>query len=100
MKKKDLKTTDEDKMRDHYDFDYSKAVWGRTAKRLAKAGYPVMVMLRPEVAKVFKNEASVNEALMKVIEMGKFTQEKPTAKRRKSGKTAGRKPREQTARNG
>jgi len=94
------KFKDEDTMRPEYKFDYSKAIRGRTAARLAKAGYPVMVMLRPEVARVFKDEASVNEALMKVIEMGKFTQDKSIAKRRKSGKTVGRKPRKLADRNG
>jgi len=87
MKKEDQTVSDEDTMQDHYDFDYSKAVWGRTAKRLAKAGYPAMVMLRPEVAAVFKDEASVNEALLKVIEMGKFTQTKTKAGRRRRTST-------------
>ena len=53
----------------HYNFNYSEAVWGKTAKRLAKEGCPVMVMLRPEVAAVFKDEDSVNDALQSLIEI-------------------------------
>ena len=71
MKKKDQKAPDEDTMRDHYDFDYSKADWGRTAKRLAKEGYPVMVMLDPDVSEVFRDTPAVNEALRGLIELSK-----------------------------
>jgi len=55
-----METDEEDTMRDPYDFDYAKAIRGRTATRLAKMGYPVMVMLRQKVAEVFKDEALVN----------------------------------------
>jgi hypothetical protein len=72
MKKEAPKVSnEEDTMKDHYDFDYSKAVWGKSAAKLAKEGYPVMVMLRPEVAEVFNSSESVNEALLSLIELSK-----------------------------
>ena len=73
MKKEDQKIIKTDTMKRHYDFDYSKAHWGRTAKRLVKDGYPVMVMLRPEVAEVFVDAKSVNDALQSLIEAARNT---------------------------
>ena len=71
MKKENQEVVETDTMKRHYDFDYSKAHWGKTAKRLAKDGYPVMVMLRPEVAEVFGDSKSVNDALQSLIDVAK-----------------------------
>ena len=46
-------------MRSHYDF--SGGVRGKYAKRYAKGTN--VVLLEPDVAKIFKDSASVNEAL-------------------------------------
>ncbi len=46
-------------MRGHYDF--SGGVRGKYAKRLAKGTN--IVLLEPDVARIFKDSASVNEAL-------------------------------------
>jgi hypothetical protein len=54
-------------MRDHYDF--SKGVRGKYAKRY-KEGTNV-VLLEPEVARVFPDSESVNKALRKLMEDAK-----------------------------
>jgi hypothetical protein len=52
-------------LREEYRFDYSKAQPNRFAGRaLAKS---VVVLLAPDVAKVFKSADSVNEALRSII---------------------------------
>ncbi len=60
MKIKEKKNADE--LRKGYDFDYSKAVRGKYFQRVKKEGTNV-VMLEPDVARVFKDSASVNDAL-------------------------------------
>ena len=62
MKKEDLKINEEDTMREEYDFDYSKAVWGKSAKKLLEEGANIVV-IQPDVFAVFPDSASVNEAL-------------------------------------
>ena len=52
-------------MRSEYRFDYTKARPNRFAGR-ARAK-PVVVLLAPDVAKVFKDGASVNEALRAIL---------------------------------
>jgi hypothetical protein len=59
-------------MRDEYDFDYSKAVRGKYCKRLISEGANVVV-LEPDVAKVFNDSASVNEALRSLLEIARAT---------------------------
>lgn len=63
MKMKDDKTTalENDAMKDHYDFDYSKAKPNRFAERINEES--VMVVLDPDVAAVFPTTDSVNETL-------------------------------------
>ena len=48
-----------------YDFDYKKAKPNRFAGRIAKDR--VVVLLDPEVSKVFTDSESVNEALRRLI---------------------------------
>ncbi len=51
-----------DKLRPEYNFDYSKAVRGKYYRRILKEGANVVV-LEPDVAKAFRDSASVNDAL-------------------------------------
>ena len=59
---------DLDDMRAEYDFDYSKAVRGKHYRRLLKEGARVVV-LDPDVAKVFRSSAAVTEALRSLLRM-------------------------------
>ena len=52
-------------MQSQYDFDYTKAKPNRFAGRIAKDR--VVVLLDPEVSKVFTDSESVNEALRGLI---------------------------------
>jgi hypothetical protein len=51
-----------DELRPEYNFDYSKAIRGKYYRRLLKEGTNVVV-LKPDVAKAFRDSAAVNEAL-------------------------------------
>lgn len=62
-----------DDLRPEYNFDYSKAVRGKYYKRLIDEGANV-VMLEPDVAKVFADSAAVNEALRSLLDLTKTTQ--------------------------
>jgi hypothetical protein len=63
MKKKQAKK--DDNLRDHYDF--SGGVRGKHAKRYAEGTN--LVLLAPDVAKVFKDSEAVNNALRGLIEV-------------------------------
>lgn len=52
-------------MKTEYDFDYKKAKPNRFAGKIAKDR--VVVLLDPEVSKVFNDSESVNEALRALI---------------------------------
>ena len=71
MKTKEQKISDD--LRPEYNFDYSKAVRGKYYKRLLDEGANV-VMLEPDVAKVFVDSAAVNEALRSLLNLTKTTQ--------------------------
>ena len=58
----------DDELRSEYDFDYSKAVRGKYCKRILEEGANI-VMLEPDVAKVFADSAAVNDALRSVLEI-------------------------------
>jgi hypothetical protein len=62
-----------DELRPEYEFDYSIAVRGKYLKRLLEEGSNVIV-LEPEIAKVFTDSASVNEALRSLLELTRSTQ--------------------------
>jgi len=66
------KNTKRDEMRDEYMFDYSKAVRGKHFQRLIKEGANVVV-LEPDVAKVFRGSAAVNDALRSLLQVSKST---------------------------
>lgn len=70
MKDKKKQTVDE--LRPEYDFDYSKAVRGKYHQRLLREGSNV-VFLEPDVAKAFRDSASVNEALRSLLEITRST---------------------------
>ncbi len=71
MKAKEKKAVD--RLRAEYNFDYSKAVRGKYYKRILEEGANV-VMLEPDVAKVFVNSAAVNDALRSLLELTRMTQ--------------------------
>jgi hypothetical protein len=70
MKIRKKKTADE--LRPEYDFDYSKAVRGKYYRRLIEEGSNVVV-LEPDVAKVFRDSISVNKALRSLLDLARST---------------------------
>jgi hypothetical protein len=64
MKRK--KTDQADDLRANYVFDYTKAVRGKYYRRLMKEGANVVV-LEPDVARVFRGSAAVNDALRSLL---------------------------------
>ena len=85
---KDRHKEPKDELRAEYNFDYSKAVRGKYCHRLLAEGVNVVV-LDPDVAKVFHDSASVNAALRSLLDLTLSTQR---LTRRSSGnaKTADR----------
>lgn len=65
--KKAVKTRRDPDMLDEYDF--SKGVRGKYAKRYA--GGTNVVVLSPDVAEVFRDSASVNEALRVLVKIAR-----------------------------
>ena len=57
-------------LREHYDFDYSKAKPNRFADQLSNEA--IMVVLEPEVAAAFPSAEAVNEALRLVMRLSKI----------------------------
>jgi len=83
---KKAKDTDADTMRDEYHFDYSKAEWGKFAGRVNRSGAKV-VTIDAEVAEVFPDSVSVNDALRKFIAISELTApKKTTPRKRRTGK--------------
>jgi hypothetical protein len=76
MKRK--KTADPDALRSNYLFDYAKAVRGKHYQRLMKEGANVVV-LEPDVAKVFRGSAAVNDALRSLL-----SKRRPSANRKRA----------------
>jgi ketosteroid isomerase-like protein len=64
MKNKKANKTDD--LRSNYIFDYSKAVRGKHFQRLMKEGANVVV-LEPDIAKVLRGSAAVNDALRSLL---------------------------------
>jgi hypothetical protein len=75
--KKAVKRDSDDDMLPEYDF--SKGVRGKYAKRYAEGTN--VILLEPDVAKVFKNSDAVNSALRGLIEIAG----KATTRRKRSG---------------
>ena len=61
-----------DDMRPEYDFDYAEAVRGKYYHRLIKEGSN-MVVLEPDIAKVFRDSAAVNDALRSLLKVSEIT---------------------------
>jgi len=80
MKRKS--TNEVAEMRAEYDFDYTKAERGKYYKRLLKEGSNV-VLLDRDVAKAFRDSASVNKALRSVLK-AKRTRRSTARMRQKS----------------
>jgi hypothetical protein len=53
-----------DDLRSEYDFDYAKSKPNRFASKLRKGGR--LIILEPEVAKIFRDSGAVNKALREV----------------------------------
>jgi len=70
--KKASKTKREDDMLDEYDF--SQGVRGKYAKRYAQGSN--IVVLSPDVAAMFPDSASVNEALRALVKIARKTNRK------------------------
>jgi len=83
MKKADKKELASDEMLPEYDF--SKGVRGKYAARFLKGSN--VVVLEPDIAKVFADSDAVNEALRTLVRMGmaKQRQEPDRADRKKKG---------------
>ena len=62
-----------DELRPEYDFDYSKTIRAKYFKRLLEEGSNVII-LEPEIAKVFTDSASVNDALRSHLAITRTTQ--------------------------
>jgi len=77
--------------RREFEFDYSKAVWGKHYRRLLKEGANVAV-LDPDIAKRFSNSAAVNDALRSLLEGSGVTRRATVKSDRRSEKpgSAGR----------
>jgi hypothetical protein len=61
-----------DELRREYNFNYSTAVRGKYYHRIVKEGANVAI-LEPDVAKVFRNSAVVNEALRSLLRISETT---------------------------
>jgi len=85
MKRKNRKPDDE--LRAEYQFDYSKAVRGKYHRRLLKEGANVVV-LEPDVARVFQDSAAVNDALRSLLEVTQATRRLTAHSRRTAQKRA------------
>ncbi|CUS38491.1 conserved hypothetical protein [Candidatus Nitrospira nitrificans] len=59
------------------EYDFSKGVGGKYAKRYAEGSN--VVVLSPDVAKIFRTSESVNEALRTLVRVGRKSSRKLTA---------------------
>lgn len=83
---KSRRATARNGMRREYDFDYSTAVRGKYDRRLMKEGTNIVV-LEPDVARVFRSSAAVNDALRSLLQVSEVTRR---LTRRSSGRPRGR----------
>ena len=77
------------------EYDFSKGVRGRYAKRLAKDRSNVVV-LEPDIAKAFPDSAAVNDALRVILQAGKSARRPPTRSKGRVAKSATRPGRRST----
>ncbi len=83
---KDKKSKGVNELRPEYEFDYSKAIRGKYYQRLVDEGSNVVV-LEPDVAKSFRDSASVNAALRSLLDLTRSTK-RLTRRSTGRGKTA------------
>ncbi len=76
-----------DELRREYAIDYSKAVRGKYFQRLLKEGANVVV-LEPDIAKAFRDSASVNDALRSLLAVARASRRLPTRSSRPARKRA------------
>lgn len=76
-----------DELRGEYTIDYSKAVRGKYFRRLVKEGANVVV-LEPDVAKAFRDSASVNDALRSLLAVARASRRLTTRSSRTARKRA------------
>jgi hypothetical protein len=85
MKRK--KVASRDDLRPDYEFDYSKAVRGKHYRRLIAEGANVVV-LDPDIAKMFRGSAAVNDALRSLLHVTetthRLTQKPPSVGRKRA----------------
>jgi hypothetical protein len=74
-------------LRAEYKLDYSKAVRGKYLKRILKDGANVVV-LEPDIAKVFPDSAAVNDTLRLVIKAARATRKAASRVTRRIKRTA------------
>jgi hypothetical protein len=74
-----------DDLRPEYNFDYSTAVRGKYYRRLMREGANVAI-LEPDMAKVFRASAAVNESLRFLLRVSETTRR---LTRPSSGRAAG-----------
>jgi len=80
---------EEDTMLPEYDFDYSKAIRGKSAAKLKAEGTNIVV-LQPDVFEVFHDSAEVNEALRSLIAVSKLARRAKAKTGRAERKTTGK----------
>lgn len=73
MKRNNMKTNN-DELRETYNFDYAQAQRGKYYNKL-KAEVSNIVQLEPDLAEVFKDSEAVNKALRSLLQFNKATQE-------------------------
>lgn len=71
----------EDDLRSEYAFDYSTAVRGKYYLRLLKEGAN-LVVLEPDVARVFRTSGAVNEALRSLLKLSEETRRLTSGRKR------------------
>ena len=82
----EIEVLTDDDLKDHYDFDYSKAKPNRFAERLAQDS--LMVTLDPDMAAIFPTSEAVNEALRVLAAAAKnLSATKPPQRNRAQAKT-------------
>jgi hypothetical protein len=86
-KQNDKRTREVDELREHYDFDYSKAKPNRFAHQFSEES--VVVVLDPDVAAVFPTSETANQALRVLITaLGNLAGEPNLLEKIKSSATA------------
>lgn len=73
MKGNNMKTNN-DELRETYNFDYAHAQRGKYYNKLKAEGSNI-VQLEPDLAEVFKDSEAVNKALRSLLQFNKATQE-------------------------